>query len=107
MFLPVSQGAALSPRLALYAQASAWCLEGDLSRAEAALAQAYAEVPPPTLTRDDRYALTSIADDLVYVGQLLPSLQPTLDLLRRLHGICGHEVSQELLWSQGVATTDG
>lgn len=107
MFLPVSQGTALSPRLALYAQASAWCLEEDLSRAQAALAQAYAEVPPLTLTWDDRYALTSIVDDLVYVGQLLPSLQPTLELLRRFHGTCGHEVSQELLWSEGVSTTDG
>lgn len=78
-----------SPQLTLYAQVSSWCARGELDRAGIALAQAYSTAPPQTLTRDDGRALAALADDLVYVGQLLPSLQPTLDLLHHLHGICG------------------
>lgn len=77
-----------SSRLTLYAQAVAWCLEGDLDRAQATLFQAYSLVPPLTLTHDDRRVLEGLADNLVYIGQLLPSIQPTLELLQQLQGTC-------------------
>lgn len=79
-------------RLNFYAHASAWCVQGDLNRAQAALTLAYLAVPPATFTGDDERALLSIADDLVYVGQFLPSLRPTLELLGQLQNTCGHKM---------------
>lgn len=87
--------------LALYAEASARCLRGEVEDAQLALAQAYAAVPPRKLTVDDHRLLSALADELTYVGQFLPSLQPTLDLLTQLHHMCGGEAAQPLVGWRG------
>ncbi|GGK33299.1 hypothetical protein GCM10008955_29150 [Deinococcus malanensis] len=71
------------PNLVPYLHVLTCAREQRWSQAARALEYAYEVRPPRQLTVDECRALRSAEDDLVYVGQLLPCLRPTLLLVRR------------------------
>ncbi|MBB5234181.1 hypothetical protein [Deinococcus budaensis] len=73
-----------SPHLALYLAAVQRCRQHDWAQATTSLQQALESCPPQQLTQSDCATLRTVSDDLVYLGQLLPSPAPILTLLSRL-----------------------
>ncbi len=100
MLPALARAAVLPSQLSLYAQACTWDVQGDLDCAQAALTQASLSISPSNLT-DDCRARAEFANTFVYVGQLLASLQPTLDLLWQLHRTCGHRTAHPSLGLAG------
>lgn len=79
----------MSVSLNLYYRSAQSAQQQALSEAIALLQQAFTVQPPATLSDDECRALQQVGDDLTYVGQLLPCVSPTLQLLRRWQQI-GH-----------------
>lgn len=71
------------PNLAPYLNVVTCAREQRWAQAARALEYAYRVRPPRQLTVDECKVLRAAEDDLVYVGQLLPCLRPTLHLIGR------------------------
>lgn len=72
-----------SPHLALYLAAVQRCRQNEWAQATTSLQQALELCPPQQLTQFDCATLRTVSDDLVYLGELLPSPAPILTLLSR------------------------
>ncbi|PTA67800.1 hypothetical protein [Deinococcus arcticus] len=66
----------------LYHEAAAQARAGQLPQACALLARAYTLTPPQALSPGEGLDLLPLQDDLVFLGQFLPCLRPTLALVQ-------------------------
>lgn len=69
--------------LVLYALAAAYAQAAYRDQAVTTLTFAYRAAPPLTLSETDLLNLTQYTDELTWIGQHMPSLTPTLQLLSR------------------------
>ncbi|MBZ9713098.1 hypothetical protein [Deinococcus multiflagellatus] len=70
------------PATQLYHEAVVQARAGHLAQACALLARAYTLTPPQALSPGEGLALLPLQDDLVFLGQFLPCLRPTLALVQ-------------------------
>ena len=73
----------MSVSLNLYYRSAQSAQQQALSEAMSLLEQAFTAQPPANLTDDECRALKQLDDDLTFIGQQLPCVVPTLQLLRR------------------------